>query len=171
MTLCYGTAEDPQSPYIEVFTDFTVGHDDTVSLRYALGQAVSREADRQRGNPEHTDPVRGPKGPFEHGRLDIRVAGASRVVRTLTYRDFHALRFDQDGLRVTAISRTGWPDHPEFAEVTSLEPQLTAMAAFDPEVVKARLRAQFPDGPPKPSGSQGLLAKPTPLGHLPGPPS
>jgi hypothetical protein len=85
MTLCYGTPDDPQSPWIEVFTDFTANHEDTVSVRYALGKAVSCENARLAGELEHSDPLNPPPGPLERGQLQIVVAGQSRTVRTQSY--------------------------------------------------------------------------------------
>jgi hypothetical protein len=65
----------PLSPYIQVFTDFTVRHEDTVSLRHALGKAVYNENARLAGGLEHQYPRKPPPGPVERGRLDIVVEG------------------------------------------------------------------------------------------------
>jgi hypothetical protein len=157
MTLCYGVPDDPQAPWIEVFTDFTANHEDTVSVRYALGKAVSRENARLAGELGHSDPLDPPPGPLERGQLQIVVAGESRTVRTQTYQGFHALQFSHTGLLVTVIARRTWPDQPEFAVVTDLDPFLAPMELADPEVVKARLRALFPSGPPRPDRSMGDL--------------
>jgi hypothetical protein len=153
MTLCYGTPEDPDSPYIEVFTDFTVNHHDTVSVRYALGKAVSSENARLAGQLERGSAGKTPAGPLDRGRLRIMVDGQPRTVRTQTYQGFHGLQFSHSGLLVTVLARRAWPEHPEFAVVTDLEPYLAAMETGDSEVIKARLRARYPDGPPHPDGS------------------
>jgi hypothetical protein len=157
LTLCYGTPDDPQSPWIEVFTDFTVDHEDTVSVRYALGKAVGSENARLAGELEHSDPLNPPPGPLERGQLQIVVAGESRTVRTQTYQGFHGLQFSHSGLLVTVIARRSWPDQPEFAFVTDLDPFLAPMELADPEVVKARLRARFPSGLPRPDRPMGDL--------------
>ena len=64
-----------------------------------------------------------------------------RTVRTQTYHDLHGLQFIQSGLQVTVIARASWPDRPEFALVTDLEPYLAAMESAESEVIKAKLRA------------------------------
>jgi hypothetical protein len=156
MTLCYGVPEDPLSPYVEVFTDFTPSHSATVGLRLALGRAAGSESARLAGVPEH--PGLGthhkpPAGPLERGRLDIVVAGQPRTVRTQGYRGFHGLEFQHSGLLVQVITRRSWPDRPEFAVVTDLEPYLKAMETGDFDVIKARLRARYPNGPPRPDDS------------------
>ena len=153
MTLCYGTPEDPASPYTEVFTDFTGSHEDTVSLRYALGKAVSNENARLAGELEHGRARKPPPGPLERGQLAIVVERQPRTVRSQTYRDLHGLQFSQSGLLVTVIARGAWPDRPEFAVVTDLEPYLAVMEASDSEVIKARLQARYPNGPPRPDRS------------------
>jgi hypothetical protein len=67
MTLSHGTPEDPASPYIEVFTDFTDSHEDSVSLRYALGKAVSSENARLAGELDHGYTRKSPPGPLKRG--------------------------------------------------------------------------------------------------------
>lgn len=148
MTLCYGTPEDPRSPYISVFTDFTPGHDDSVSLRYALGEAISSEQARLAGKLENHVPGKPPRGPLERGELQIIVAGQLRTVRTQAYQGFHGLQFSRAGLLVRVIARRSWPDRPEFAIITDLEPYLAQMESPDSEVIRARLLARYPDGPP-----------------------
>jgi hypothetical protein len=157
LTLCYGAPDDPQSPWIEVFTDFTASHEDTVSIRYALGKAVSSENARLAGELEHGDPPDPPRGPLERGQLQIVVAGRSRTVRTQTYQDFHGMQFSHSGLLVTVTARRSWPDQPDFAVVTDLDPFLAPMELADPETAKARLRAHFPSGPPRPDRPTGEL--------------
>lgn len=149
MTLCYGTAEDPASPYIEVSTDFSAGHGDTAGLRFALRKAVSSEIARVAGELDHGVAGNPPPGPLDWGQLEIVIAGQRRTVRTQTYQAFSGLQFSHSGLRVTAIARGHWPDQPEFAIITDLEPYLAAMESSDPEVIRARLRARYPGGPPR----------------------
>jgi hypothetical protein len=142
MTLSYGIPEDPLSPYVQVVTDFTADHRDTVSLRYAIGEAVGRERSQQSGEPQHARPRhRPPRGPLDHGRLEIVVAGKARIVSTQSYANFHGLQFSDSGLVATVIARGSWPDHPAFYLMTDLEPYLTAIESPDSEVVKAKLRA------------------------------
>jgi hypothetical protein len=143
VTLCYGIREDPLSPYLEVLTDFTRDHGDTVNLRSALGAAVGQEKSRRSGQPEREGRRhRPPSGPPGRGRLDIGVAGRPRTVHTQSYEDFHGLQFSYSGLIATVIARGQWPDHPAFDLVTDLEAYLTAMESPDSEVVKAKLRAR-----------------------------
>jgi hypothetical protein len=117
IALCYGIRQDPQSPYVEVLTDFTSDHGDTVNLRIALGRAAAqgRQPDRlaQRARP--------PKGPLPRGRLQILVAGELRTITTTSYQNYSGLQFSHSGKTVTAIAREDWPNLPSFAVVTDLE--------------------------------------------------
>jgi hypothetical protein len=147
MTLCYGIKEDPLSPYVEVSTDFRTGRK-AVALRFELGRAAGRLDPRLAGGPPRGgEGHRPPKGPLGRGRVEIVVAGSPRTAHTQVYRDFHGLQFRHSGLSVTAIARGRWPDQPQFALVTDLEPCLAAMESADSEVIRARF-ARFPDGPP-----------------------
>jgi hypothetical protein len=58
MTLCYGIPEDLLSPYVEVFTDFTADQADSVSLRSALGKALSGHQARMAGERQPNRRVR-----------------------------------------------------------------------------------------------------------------
>jgi hypothetical protein len=142
MTLCYGIPEDPLSPYLEVLTDFTPGHQDTVHLRSALGEAVGQESSRQSGGPERgCGRHQPPRGSLRSTPLDIVVAGHALTVGTQSYQGFRGLRFSHSGLTVTVIARGNWPDHPAFELITDLEPYLTAIESPDSEVVTAKARA------------------------------
>jgi hypothetical protein len=117
IALCYGIQQDPRSPYVEVLTDFTADHGDTVNLRIALSRAAAHG--RQ---PDHlAQRARPPKGPLPRGRLQILVAGKPRTVTTTSYQNYSGLQFSHSGKTVTAIARADWPDLPSFAEVTDLE--------------------------------------------------
>jgi hypothetical protein len=114
---------DPLSPYIEVLTDFTPDHKGTAALRFELGRAVGRAS---AGPGEHVRPGgpghRPPGGPLELGRVEIVVAGSARTAPAQSYRDFRGLQFTHAGLLVTVIARGRWPERPQFALVTDLEP-------------------------------------------------
>jgi hypothetical protein len=148
MTLCYGIREDPLSPYIEVSTDFAPGHN-PVALRYELGRAAGRlDPELAGGRPGRGDQGhRPPKGPLGRDRVEIVVAGVPRTAHTQIYRDLHGLQFRASGLPVTVITRGHWPDRPQFALITDLEPYLAATESPDSPVMKARF-GRFPDAPP-----------------------
>jgi hypothetical protein len=147
VTLCYGLLDDPLSPYIEVLTDFTPDHRNTAALRFELGKAAGRA---RAGPDEHVRPGapghRPPRGPLERGRVEIVVAGSPRTAPAQSYRDFRGLQFTHAGLLVTVIARGRWPERPQFALVTDLEPYLAAIEYADSAVIAARLRAL--SGPP-----------------------
>jgi hypothetical protein len=151
ITLCYGIPEDPLSPYLEVLTDFTPDHQDTVHLRSVLGEAVGQESSRQSGCPERGGRRhQPPRGSLRSAPLDIVVAGQALTVGTQSYQGFQGLRFSHSGLVVTVIARGNWPDHPVFDWITDFEPYLTAIESPDSEVVTAKARAL-------------LAARPTPM--------
>lgn len=122
IALCYGIPEDPQSPFVEVLTDFTPDHADTVNLRVALGRAAAWDGQSSHP-PDHLARRRGrpPKGPLPRGRLQILVVGQLRTVTTTSYQNYSGLQFSHSGKTVTAIARGHWPDLPTFAVVTDLE--------------------------------------------------
>jgi hypothetical protein len=147
MVLCYGLPEDPQSPYLEVLTDFTNGRRDTINLRSAIGTAMAEERFRQQGAPAHLShrhtSLRGPMG---SGRLEIVVEGSARTVRTASYQNFQGLQFSYRGVTVTVTARGDWrPAHPAFSLITDLEPYLAAIESPDSEVLAAKLRALHTD--------------------------
>ncbi len=142
MMLCYGIPEDPQSEYLEVLTDFTSAHKDSVSLRSAIGQAVGMENDRRAGTsgrPRRRYPA--PRGSLRGRLLDIVVAGQARTVHTQAHQNFNGLQFTHSGRAVTVIARGHWPERPAFDLINDLEPYLTALESADSEVIKARIRA------------------------------
>lgn len=142
MTLCYGIPEDPLSPYIEVLTDFTPEHSETLQLRSVLSEAAGREKSRREAIPEHERRRRRPpRGPLAAGSLEVSVAGRLRMVSTKSYDAFHGLQFSHAGLVATVVARAAWPDRPAFDLITNLEPYLTAIESRNSEVVKARARA------------------------------
>ena len=123
IALCYGIPEDPQSPFVEVLTDFTPDHADTVNLRVALGRAAAAWNGQSSHPPDHLARRRGrpPKGPLPQGRLQILVIGQLRTVTTTRYQNYSGLQFSHSGKTVTAIARGHWPDLRTFAVVTDLE--------------------------------------------------
>jgi hypothetical protein len=142
MALCYGIPEDRQSPYLEVLTDFTPGHRDTVSLRSAIGRVIAAEKSRQQGVHAHLNPRHAPmRGPLGGGRLEIVVEGKARTVRTASYETFQGLQFSHPRGAVTVTARGNWPERPAFSLVADLEPYLAAIESPDSEVVAAKLRA------------------------------
>lgn len=129
MSLTYGSPTDLSALFIEVTTDFTAGHEDSSPLEYVLGEADHLDAAPARGD-RHPRPLPDePDGPFAHGTAEIIVEGERRTVATLSYRQYHAFRFEQRDVLVTVISRHRLPDLPAFAPVTDLEPYLQRTAA------------------------------------------
>jgi hypothetical protein len=117
IALCYGIRQDPRSPFVEVLTDFTADHGDTVNLRIALGRAAA-----QGPQPDHlAQRARPPKGPLPRGRRQILVADKLRTVTTTSYQNYSGLQFSYSDKTVTAIARGDWPDLPSFAVLTDLE--------------------------------------------------
>jgi hypothetical protein len=142
MTLCYGIAEDPLSPYIEVLTDFTPEHFATVQLRSVLSEAAGREKSHQESKAEQEHRRhRPPRGPLAARPLEVLVAGRERTVSTKSYDGFHGLRFSHAGMVATVIARGSWPYRPAFDLIRNLEPYLMAIQSPDSAVVKAKVRA------------------------------
>ena len=146
MSLTYGSPTDLSAMFIEVTTDFTAGHEDSSPLEYVLSEADHLDAAAARGD-RHPRPLPDEAGGFTPGTAEIIVDGERRTVATLTYRKYHAFRFEQRNVLVTVISRPELPDLPAFAPVTDLEPYLQQTAA-----ARRALLEQLRNSPPDHAG-------------------
>jgi len=125
IVLCYGIRDDPGSPYIEVLTDFTPDHSDSVNVRIALGRAAAAASPVPRPITHPRQLGRVPKGPLPRAPLEIMVAGKVRTVTTTSYQGYNGLQFSQSGRTVTAIARGHWTVIPAFTAITDLEQHLS----------------------------------------------
>ncbi len=67
---------------------------------------------------------------FDRHERTVLVAGQQRPVHVVSRGSYEALRFVQDSVVVTAVSRLGFPDSPRFDVVEDLEPYLAEHRRF-----------------------------------------
>jgi hypothetical protein len=150
VTLEYGTSPDLVD-HVEVKTDFSRRAVWSYPLDEELGIAGESDIKKGRGNTAAIEMMADDfDGPFEHDTSLIVIDDHLRQVETLTYGHYRALRFDQDSLVVTIVSRSPLPERPAFARVTDLEPFLTAVTdgADTIDAIKDWIRSQRPPSTP-----------------------
>lgn len=140
IVLCYGLRDDPGSSYIEVLTDFTPGHSDTVNVRIALGRAAAPASPSTRPITHPRQLGRAPKGPLARAPLEILIAGKVRTVTTTSYQGYNGLQFSQPGRTITAIARGHWTGIPAFTAITDLEQHLSRYTAALPARIRPVMR-------------------------------
>jgi len=146
VTLEYGTSPDLVD-HVEVKTDFSSRAVWSYPLDEELGIAGESDIKKGRSNTAAIEMMADEfDGPFEHDTSLILIDDHPRQVKTLIYGQYRALRFDQDSLVITVVSRRPLPERPAFARVTDLEPFLTAVTdgADTIDAVIAWLRSQHP---------------------------
>ena len=149
VTLEYGTSPD-LADHVEVKTDFSGRDAFSHPLDDELGIAAEEDIKHGRGNAAAIDMMADEfDGPFEHDTSPILIDDHLRQAENLIYGNYRALRFEQDSLTVTVVSRNQLPERPALALVTDLEPFLTAPTggADTVDAIKAWLRSQQP--PPR----------------------
>ena len=71
-----------------------------------------------------------PSDGFEYLARMAVVAGQDRSLALVSRGQYEALRFDHDGLVVTAVARSGFGDRPVFDVISDLAPYLAAHRQF-----------------------------------------
>lgn len=151
VTLEYGTSPD-LADYVEVKTDFSGQAEFSFPLDEELGIAGESDIEKGRGNAVAIEMMADEfDGPFDHDTSPIVVDDHLRHVESLICGHYRALRFEQDSLVVTVVSRSPLPERTAFARVDDLEPFLTAVTdgADTVDEIKAWLRRQRPPSAPR----------------------
>ena len=151
ITLEYGTSPD-LADHVEVKTDFSGRAEFSYPLDEELGIAGESDIEKGRGNAVAIEMMADDfDGPFEHDTSPIVIDDHLRQAESLIYGHYRALRFEQDSLVVTVVSRSPLPERPAFARIPDLEPFLTVVTdgADTVDEIKAWLRSQHPPSAPR----------------------
>jgi len=137
---------------VEVKTDFSGRAEFSYPLDEELGIAGESDIEKGRGNAVAIEMMADDfDGPFEHDTSPIVIDDHLRQAESLIYGHYRALRFEQDSLVVTVVSRSPLPERPAFARIPDLEPFLTVVTdgADTVDEIKAWLRSQHPPSAPR----------------------
>jgi len=138
--LRYGDAADQSATVVDITSDFTPDFKSFCPLEYELVRAQNEYQAIARGELDISDPPDEPEGPFTRGSAEILLNGAQQTIATLTYADYHALRFEFNGVHVTVVSRYEMPGPLSFEPITDLTPYLPG--ALDREDLRRHLRSR-----------------------------
>lgn len=95
--------------------------DGCCDLQYELARTQNEYDAVARGEGPISSPVDEPQGPFSESHSEILVDGMPQRVAVLTYRDYHAFRF-QRGVHVTVVGRYDRQGELRFEPIADLRP-------------------------------------------------